>query len=320
MKTPTILINMKRGDGDEVYEYLKKNLLALPSKIIKTDYSTEEIDLLIPKAKLADVIISGQEVWDEKNLEKIQGKTKLICRMGIGVDNINLTKARELDISVANTPGANANAVAEGAVSLMLALCRNISLADRQMRKGIWNNKTLTTELIGKTVGVVGYGNIGKKVISLLSGFTKKIVVFDPFITKPAKGQEYVTFTSLDNLIRQSDFISIHVPSNNQTHHLVNADFLQKMKPTAFLINTSRGSIVDEDQLIDALKERTIGGAALDVFKTEPLQNSDFLALDNIIITPHMLSASRESVFKVVDMLVDNIKVFFEGLPQNIVN
>jgi phosphoglycerate dehydrogenase-like enzyme len=92
------------------------------------------------------------------------------------------------------------------------------------------------------------------------------------------------------------------------------------MKPTAFLINTSRGSIVDEDQLIEALKERTIGGAALDVFKTEPLQNSDFLALDNIIITPHMLSASRESVFKVVDMLVDNIRFFFEGFPQNIVN
>lgn len=314
------MINMKRGDGDEVYEYLKKNLLALPSKIIKTDHSTEEIELLIPKAKLADVIISGQEVWDEKNLEKIQGKTKLICRMGIGVDNINLAKARELDISVANTPGANANAVAEGAVSLMLALCRNISRADREMRKGIWNNKTLTTELIGKTVGVVGYGNIGKKVISLLSGFTKEIVVFDPFISKPAEGQEYVTFTSLDNLVSQSDFISIHVPSNKQTHHLVNADFLQKMKPTAFLINTSRGSIVDEDQLIEALKERTIGGAALDVFKAEPLQNSDFLTLDNIIITPHMLSASRESVFKVVDMLVDNIRFFFEGFPQNIVN
>lgn len=307
-----ILINLKRGEGDELYGHLRDEIVKRGHEIIKTNFSADEMSKLIDLAKECQVLVSGVDRWNAEALRLIKDHIKLIVRVGVGCDNIDLIAAGQYGIAVANTAGSNANAVAEGALALMLSLCRRVAASDRDMRKGIWNNSLLTTELIGKQVGIIGYGNIGKKLVSLLSGFTKNIAAYDPYISKPVGGQEYVRFASLDELASESDFISVHIPGIPENENMFNKDFFMKMKKNAYFINTSRGSVTDESALVDALNRREIAGAALDVYREEPLaQNSPLLKMENVVLLPHMLSASRESAFATMDMVIQNIEDYF---------
>lgn len=318
MQQKRICINLRRGDGDQLYEYLKEQLLKQHFTLVKTNYEKIDAEKLIEAARGCDALISGVDTWNSDQLKRVQGRLSLIARMGVGVDGIDYAHASAYGITVTNTPGTNSQAVAEGAVALMLSLLRNIATADRNLRNGQWNNRTLTRQLSNARIGIVGYGNIGKRVISLLQGFTHSILVYDPFVGKAIEGQEYVRFTDLKTLAQESDVISLHLPLTDETSHLIDRAFFACMKPTAYLINTSRGAIVDEEALLEALNLKQIAGAALDVFEQEPRVPDALKTMDNVVLTPHMLSATYESAFATVDALVDTICSYFAGKPKNV--
>lgn len=316
------LINMRRGVGDPLYEFFKKGVEELNYEIVKVNFSKECSNRVVEAAHHCEIVVTGNELWNAKNLKTVQGRTRLIVRAGIGYDNIDLQNATKCGIAVTNTPGSNSKAVAEGCLALMLSLCRKIVFMDRELRKGTWNNSILTTEIIGKTIGLVGFGNIGKKLAELLAGFHCNVIVYD-VIKSPLWEQKYnVKYVDLDKLIAESDFISLHLPCNAQTNGLVDKNFLNKMKQSSFLINTSRGGIVNENDLVEALESGQIAGAALDVFEQEPLSpHNPFLSMDQVVISPHVLSASKESAFNTFQMALDNIKDFSEGkIPRSILN
>jgi D-3-phosphoglycerate dehydrogenase len=318
MEQKRICVNLRRGDGDELYEYLKAQLVKQHFTIVKTNYEKADMEKLIKVVRKCDALVSGVDTWNNDQLRRVKGQLVLIVRMGVGVDGIDIAHASAHGISVANTAGTNSLAVAEGAVALMLCLTRNIAAADRAIRDGRWNNHNLSRQLTSKNIGIVGYGNIGKRVVTLLQGFTHKILVYDPFINQPIESQKHIQFTDLKTLAQTSDVVSLHLPLTEKTYHLVDSEFLACMHPASYLINTSRGAIVDEKALLEALKQKKIAGAALDVFEEEPKVPEALKAMDNVVLTPHMLSATRESVFATVDALVDTICSYFAGKPKNI--
>jgi D-3-phosphoglycerate dehydrogenase len=317
-----ILINTRRENGDPLYEFLKKGVEDLNYEIVKVNLSREFSKQVMEAAQGCEVIVPAGELWDKENLEGIKGCTKLIALTGVGYDNIDLHSATENGIAVANTPGSNSNAVAEGCLGIMLALSRKIAFMDRALRNGVWIKSMMTTEIIGKTIGIVGFGNIGRKLAELLTGFHCNIFVYD-VMKNPLWEEKYnVKYVDLDFLISESDVISLHLPYNEQTKGLVDRRFLSKMKKSALLINTSRGGVVNEHDLIEALESGIIAGAGLDVFEQEPVSpQNPLLLMDNVVVTPHFQSASKESAFNSFRMLLENIKDFSEGrIPKSVLN
>jgi phosphoglycerate dehydrogenase-like enzyme len=219
---------------------------------------------------------------------------RVIARVGVGVDSIDLEAASERGVQVATTPGANEQAVADHAVALMLALLRRIPELDRDVRAGGWHRTGphLPRQLAGATVGLVGYGHIGRRVAARLRGFEVELLVHDPAL--PDRGPE--RSVPLDELLRRSDVVSLHCPLVESTWHLIDAGALDLMRPDAVLVNTSRGGVVDQDALIAALRARAIAGAALDVFADEPPAGSPLLTLDNVVVSPHLGGLSTASV------------------------
>lgn len=234
-----------------------------------------------------DALIIG---IDEVSREVIEASDnlKVICMHGTGIDHIDVQAASEYGIYVANAPGANRNAVAELTIGLMIAAARNLYLVDNSVRKQTWVRE-IGFELSGKTIGIVGLGHIGKRVIELLSGFNANILVFSKRIDEEYALKTGVKFVEFDELVKNSDVISLHVPLNKETVGMIQEEQLNMMKRNAILINTSRGGLIDEKALYKALKEKRIAAAALDVFVNEPLESTSLLReLDNIILTPHV--------------------------------
>ena len=251
---------------------------------------------------------------------------KIIANYAVGFDNIDLEAAKQRNIMVTNTPGVLTNTVAEHTFALMLSIAHRISESDRFSRAGkykAWGpNLLLGTDLSGKTLGVVGLGRIGSRVVChAVKGFDMKVLYTDP---KPSPDFEkefnakYVE--KLDDLLPQADFVSIHVPLLDSTHHLINEARLKLMKKTAYLINTSRGPIIDEKALALSLSQGWIRGAAIDVFEFEPEITPELKELDNIIITPHIASATEETRNKMAELAAQNIIEALEGrVPPNLV-
>jgi phosphoglycerate dehydrogenase-like enzyme len=219
---------------------------------------------------------------------------RVIARVGVGVDSIDLDAASERGIQVATTPGANEHAVADHAVGLMLALLRRVPLLDRDVRAGGWHRTGIhmPRQLTGATVGLVGYGHIGRRVAARLRGFDVELLIHDPVL--PPGGPE--TSIALDELLRSSDVVSLHCPLIASTRHLIDGRALGLMRPDAVLVNTSRGGVVDEPALVAALRAGSIAGAALDVFEGEPPAGSPLLELDNVVVSPHNAGLSTSSV------------------------
>ncbi|NLY18992.1 MAG: phosphoglycerate dehydrogenase [Clostridiaceae bacterium] len=315
-----ILINTRRENGDPLYDYLKNGVEGLGYELIRVKFTKEESSRVVEAAQGCEIVIPGGELWNRENLAGVKESTRFIALMGVGYDNVDVKSATEYGIAVANTPGSNSNAVAEGCLAIMLSLCRKIAFMDRSMRNGIWISGMLTTEIIGKTVGIVGFGHIGKRLAELLTGFHCNILVYD--VVKDPAWEGKVKFVDLDYLIPESDIISLHLPCNDHTRGMVDKNFLRKMKKTAFLINTSRGGIVNELDLIEALESGTIAGAGLDVFEREPISPyNPLLSMDQVVLTPHFQAASKESAFNSFRMLLENIKDFSEGkIPKSILN
>lgn len=252
---------------------------------------------LLSEVENYDVIVVRSRTKITNEVISNAKKAKIIARVGVGLDNIDVDSARQNNIEVVNSPESAINAVAELVMGLMLSLARNLPLADREMKKGNWMKKELTgIELRGKYLGIVGVGNIGRNLARIARALRMNIIGYDIFpIKQDFLNEVGMITTDFNTLIASSDFISCHVPSTPDTMHMFNESTFSNMKSTAFLINSSRGEIVDENALYNALTTKKIAGAALDVFEEEPATNKKLLQLSNIICTPHIGAQTKES-------------------------
>ena len=222
---------------------------------------------------------------------------KVIARAGVGLDNIDVEYAKSKGIEIVNAPAASSRSVAELAIALIFNVARKVAFADRKMREGVWAKKQcMGFELEGKTLGVIGFGRIGYAVAKIAKAIGMKILLYDVIKNEERAREVDGKFVELEELLKNSDVITIHVPLLESTHHLINEERLKLMKPTAILINTSRGPIVDTNALVKALQEGWIAGAGLDVFEEEPLPKGHPLTkLDNVVLTPHIGASTVEA-------------------------
>jgi D-3-phosphoglycerate dehydrogenase / 2-oxoglutarate reductase len=251
---------------------------------------------LITKVKDYDVIIVRSRTKVTKDVINSAIRTKIIARVGVGLDNIDTLEAQKKNIEVINAGEASVNAVSELVLGLMLSLSRNIPNANYATKQGKWIKKDLMgVELKGKYLGIIGLGKIGRNVARLARGLRMNLIGYDVVPIDKTFAQEVSLITTdIKTLIESSDYITCHVPFTEQTKHLINKEMFAIMKKGAFLINTSRGEVIDEQALIDCLKNKKIGGAALDVYEVEPPINKELLELDNLICTPHIGAQTKE--------------------------
>jgi D-3-phosphoglycerate dehydrogenase len=270
----------------------------------------------------ADALIVRSAVQVDAALLKHARKLRVIGRAGVGVDNIDLDAATRQGIAVMNTPGANAVAVAEHTLALMLALARHVCRASELTRAGKWEKKSLQgTELRGKTLGVVGLGRIGMEVARRARAFHMEVVAHDPFVSTVVAKEQGIGLASLDQVYAASDYLSLHVGLTPQTLGMINAGAVKKMKRGVRLVNCARGELVDEAALAQALKQGHVAGAALDVFAVEPPKDSPLLGLDNVIATPHIAGSTFEAQEAVGYQIAMQVKEYLKhGVIQNAVN
>ena len=272
----------------------------------------------------ADAIMVREATVSRPMIEAMQ-QCRVIVRYGVGVDNIDSQAAKEKGIYVANVPDYGSEDVAEHALALLLAATRRIATRNRDVRDGQWGigQREPMFRLAGKILGVVGFGRISRCFVQKASGFGfKRILVVDPLLTDEQASQAGVTRVNLDTLCREADFISLHAPLTPDTHHLIGEAELAKMKPSAVLVNTSRGGLIDEQALINALLQQRIFAAGLDVFESEPLSaKSPLLQMENTLCTDHTAWFTEESVVELQSKAAHEVRRAFEGEhPLNWVN
>lgn len=272
----------------------------------------------------ADAVIVRLFRIDEQDLRQ-SNRLKVIAKHGAGVDNIDCPAATARRIPVVYTPTANSNAVAEHTLALMLALARQIGPASAAMLAGRFSerNRFQGVELAGKTLGVIGLGRIGAQVARLAHyGLDMSVSAYDPFVVKTSYSGPALIADSLETVLRQADFLTLHLPLTPDTRHLINARSLEWLKPTCRLINTSRGAVVDETALTAALNEGRLAGAALDVFETEPLPvNSPLCTAPNILLTPHISSSTDEALERMSLQAAQGILAVLHGhRPEFVAN
>jgi len=268
----------------------------------------------------ADVIVVTAMFPATRRVIMTADRLKMIAIRSAGFEGTDLKAAAEKGVVVTHNPGANANAVADMAIGLMLAVSRQIAKKDREMRQGIYN-RGAGEDLCRKTVGIIGLGNIGKKVAQRLQGFEAKVIAND-IVDYPEFRKKYnVPYFSKEELLRMADFVTLHVPLDDSTRGMIGEERLKLMKPTAYLINTARGEVVDEEALYKALTKGWIAGAGLDVFREEPPKFRALIELDNVVCTPHSAGLSREAAYAMAMETVKKIITFFEGkVPENVLN
>lgn len=296
----------------EAIDLLQKNSLEV---IYRPDITYNELLSLI---RNVDGLIVRSRTKVTKELIGNAANLKIIARAGVGLDNIDLEEAKVKGIKVVNAPDSLTNAVAEHALALMLSVARSIPFAHQRMIRGEWPKHYLIgEELTGKVLGIIGFGRIGRRLAELAQPFRMRILVYD--IIAPSQDllkSFHAELVSFDNLIESSDFISIHVPSTPQTIDMINHDQFLKMKSNCILVNTSRGEVVNEQALIQALKEKRIRGAALDVFSTEPPKNKELFELENLVLTPHIAGQTTEAQVSAGLTVAKQIIDFFNQLGQ----
>lgn len=273
--------------------------------------SLKEPPTLIEQLDGIDAVIASVEPYTREVLAA--SNLKVVARNGVGYDSVDMTAATELGIAVTCTPGANKGAVAEHAVALMLAVAHGYPARQEEVRSGRWQRRPLP-RLAGKTLGLLGLGDVGKTVVPLALGLGLKVIAHDPVPDHEFVEQHAVELCSLDELLAKADVLSLHLPVTPETIDLINAETLGKMKPGAILINTARGGLVDEDALVDALASGHLAGAGLDVFKTEPLPvDSPLAQLSNVVLCPHMGGLDKESLKTMARLAADSIVRLRQG-------
>lgn len=256
---------------------------------------------------------------DAQLLEATGPQLKVISNMAVGFDNVDVTAATRYRIPVGNTPGILTDATADFAFALLMAAGRRVCEAAQYLLDGKWQtwgpSILLGADFRGATLGLVGFGRIGQAMAKRATGFEMRVLYYDPS-TQPVPGLNAQPVQDLDELLAQSDFVSLHVPLTEKTRHMVDAAFLSKMKPNAILINTSRGAVVDQTALYEALSKEQIRAAALDVTDPEPLPLDDpLLSLDNCLITPHIASASHHTRTQMAEVAAQNLLLGLQGKP-----
>ena len=285
---------------------------------VKTGLSEEEIIKIIPEYD-GMVVRSATKVT--KNIILAAKKLKVIARAGAGVDNIDVPAAKENNMLVMNTPGGNTNATAEHALALIMSALRKIPYANDTTHKGKWEKKNIKgTELSKKTLGIVGFGNVGVRLSNLVKGFGVNILVSSKSLESRKKDFPHVKNVSFDELISTSDIISFHCKAPSDGKPLISKEHYKKMKPTAVIINTARGNIVDENDLNAALNENLIAGAALDVYSKEPAKENILFNNPKAILTPHVAASTAEASIVVAEMAANQISDFLlRGIKINTV-
>ena len=270
----------------------------------------------------ADALVVRSAVQVDDRLMEQAPKLRVIGRAGVGVDNIDAEAATRRGIVVMNTPGANAVAVAELTIALMLALARKLPAANATMHAGKWEKKSLQgAELRGKTLGILGLGRIGLEVAKRARGFGIEIVGSDPFVSAAVARENGIALLTLDDLFAKADYLTLHVGLTPQTQGVINAKTLAAMKKGVRIINCARGELVDDAALVTALRSGQVAGAALDVFVQEPLKDSPYFELDNVILTPHIAGSTAEAQEAVGIQIAMQVREYLKlGVVQNAVN
>ena len=270
----------------------------------------------------ADALVVRSAVQVDEALLEHAPKLRVIGRAGVGVDNIDTAAATRHGVVVMNTPGANAVAVAELTLGLMIAMCRKVPAANSSMHAGKWDKKSLQgTELRGKTLGIVGLGRIGLEVARRARAFGMTLLGYDPFVAPVIARENGVTLVPVDEIFKESDFLTLHVGLTSQTEGMINKQSIAIMKPGIRIINCARGELIVEQALADGVANGKIGGAALDVFHKEPLKDSPFFALDNILLSPHIGGSTDEAQEAIGIQLAHQVRDYLKlGVVQNAVN
>ena len=281
-----------------------------------------ELQELIKQISKYDALLVRSATKVTKEIIDAAKNLKVIGRAGVGVDNIDVEAASKKGILVMNTPGGNTISAAEHTMSMILALSRCIPQANISLKSKQWEKKKfLGTEIFQKTLGIIGLGRIGGEVAKRAQSFGMEIIAYDPFISKAHAREMGVKLVSFPELIKQADYITIHVPSTPETKHIINKETISQMKKGVRIINCARGGIIDEAALAEAVKSGKVGGAALDVFEKEPPFDSPVLGLDNIIVTPHLGASTEEAQINVArDIALQVLDFLKNGIVRNAVN
>lgn len=299
------------GIDKEAVEMLRKKGFEVEEKF----YPEEELK---DKIKEIDIIIvrSATKIRKEIIDEALKTKNlKMIIRAGVGLDNIDVNYARENGIVVKNTPSASSNAVAELVLCEMLVLARNVKIANLKLGEGIWDKKNLKgTEIYGKTIGIIGFGNIARKLAQKAHNLGMK-VMYNDIAEYENEGKDY-KFANFDEIIENADYITVHTPLTEKTKYMFNKDVFKRMKNTAFLINCARGGIVNEKDLLEALNQNQIAGAAIDCFENEPRPLEDIVNHPRVTVTPHIGASTNEAQKRIAYEIVDIVSDYYDCLLE----
>ena len=316
MNDKCVVLNAKKMNFDG-----KLDFSILSSDVTVYDDTTEQ--QLSERIQGANIIVTKEMPVSAEMIQKFPESVKLICEAGTGYNNINLEATRKKGITVCNIPSYSTERVAHTAIMMILNLSSAMQVQMKMLACGNHDNFTRNlqvphVEVNGKTLGIIGAGHIGRKVIQIAQALDMNILVYTRTPREDEKGIRYV---SLEELLKNSDYVSMHCPLTENTKHMINKESLSLMKPSAFIINTSRGALIDEAALIEALENGTIAGAGLDVQETEPPEEaSPLYTMDQILLTPHMGWKGLETRQRLVSILADSIKQFMEGNPINVVS
>jgi D-3-phosphoglycerate dehydrogenase len=270
----------------------------------------------------ADALVVRSAVQVDAKLLESAPKLRLIGRAGVGVDNIDTDAATRRGIVAMNTPGANAVAVAELTLGLMISMARAIPRANSTMHAGKWEKKSLQgSELRGKTLGIVGLGRIGLEVARRAKSFGMELIGYDPFIAPVIARENEVALVPIDEIFKRSDYLTLHVGLTSQTEGMINATSIKIMKPGIRIVNCARGELIVDEALVEGIKSGHVAGAALDVFRSEPLKNSPYFELDNVLLSPHVAGSTNEAQEAIGIQLANQMRDYLKlGVVQNAVN
>ena len=315
-----ILDGYTENPGDLSWDWLSD----LVDEYVVYDKTPEE--LILERAKGAEIVVTNKTPLTRKTLESLEG-LKYISTLSTGYNVIDIDAASELGITVSNIPAYSTDGVAQLVFALLLEMTNSVAIHDKSVKDGEWTScehfcywKTPLTELSGKTFGIIGFGKIGSAVAAIANAFKMKVIAYSPN-TRHYDGFGSVNFVTLDEVIAESDVISLHCPLTDSTTGLVNMDFIKKMKKGAYIINTSRGPVLNEADVRKALDEGLLGGVGADVLTTEPPMADNPLATsDKTVVTPHIAWASLEARTRLMNIFKSNVEGFVTGKAVNKVN
>ncbi len=317
-----VLITYRNIPGSGLIERLRERF---DTRVNERDGYMTRNDLLQAVAGVDGLVSMLNERVDAELLDRAPS-LKVVSNYAVGYNNIDVAAATERGVMVTNTPDVVTDATADLAWAIMMGIARDVCLVDRFTRSGEWiewrPERFIAADITGATLGIIGLGRIGQAMAKRAAGFDMRVLYTDSRRASPEVEERYrARYVSMEDLLRQSDFVTIHVPLNDETHHLIDAGALSLMKPTAYLVNAARGAIVDEKALVDALKRRQIAGAALDVYENEPRLAEGLAELGNVILIPHLGANSRHTRDRMAAMTAENVIAALSGeKPPNLVN